>query len=267
MDIDLKTVLLVLIIIFGALFFTLLLCFDTLDFGKEPEISQQDIQENSNVKNVIKNSFNNQIETSKSDNLNTLEKQEENLQEKQEEEIEEVSITNVKKPLELKKIEKNNTTPKIFFDGEQYVSRKYRYGAGYALKYKVPQSWNNGSIIDKDSNNGAYIKVNGYFLSEFGEYDEEETSYEEFLNDFMEKEIKYSTFKNDTEFKIRELILSEYEVYPILQKIEHYSITEYMVFVYKGYVYTIEITFSNEDYNDEFIKVIDNIFSSAHVSF
>lgn len=291
MDIDLRTFLLVLIVIVGVIFVLLISNYSLFDTSDKNALENTNAIEatiaasnttkkpkktTSNITNTSETAINKLMTVTEDENINNEEVSSDEVESGLKEETENLiqsNNNNFKSPFDLSLIEKNNTSPKLIFnENEKYVSRTVSFfylKPPCTLNYKVPVSWASPkSDGEKDPITGAYLRHNSYSLSQFGEYDENETTYEEFLNDFIEYERQHDTFSNDVEFRTRTLAINGSTNFPILEKVGYYSITNYMVFVYSGNVFSIEITVSNdEDYNDEFLRRIDQIFLSSYINY
>ena len=131
------------------------------------------------------------------------------------------------------------------------------------LSYKIPESWASSGRSPSGLEYTA-IRVNMRSLSEFGNYNIYETTYDDFLEDYIENKRNTTISGQYAEFRRRSITLANGEEYPILEEVS-YGITNHMVFVFKGNVLSIEITLGEDKYNEENLKKIDNIFSSAFV--
>lgn len=258
MDIDFKSILLVIVII-GVVAAMIFGGYKILELDKKPEnVAQEETNIVEKPKNVVKD-FSAVKNTTK-----PAEPIVENDTDTAEGEDETEAPRN---PLALRNIEKNNTSPKTTFEGETYVGRKitYTYLQRYTLNYQIPKSWADGAS-DRDPITGANIRCVAHELSEIGEYNEDENTYDDVVSDYLEIERQTSSFPNDLNFRKREIYIPGYGMYPIYEGVETYGITEYMIFVYKGNLFSIQITVSNDDdYNAEFLKTVDNIFASAYI--
>lgn len=287
MEIDAKTLLLVLIIVVGSLFLVLIFNYSLFDTSDSDEISESNTVEiaSTSKQNTIKKSSQESFtDNTESQEETTDEEVEETILEPDEEtENEEYSESEIiaDEPIEdssfentsnLSKIQKNNPSPTfIFNENEKYVDRgvKFSYlNASSTLAYKIPESWvSRGSNSDLNKMTEANIMDNGYFLSDFGVYDEYIT-YEEFLNIFMESEKAKDTFSDYVEFNIRDLPVSATENFPVVEKTSYNTVTDYMVFVRDGRVFTLEVTVSkNKRENPDIMRQVDNILKSAYLRY
>lgn len=175
------------------------------------------------------------------------------------------SNTMTENTVKVNKIEKNNTSPMGDLSVD-YVKREVDYSrmGGRNLYYKIPSDWNQGGMIDKDPVTGADVDRSFLKLSEFGEYSEE-TTYAEFLNDFIAKEKRDDFYSDYIDFRTRDLVIDQFNTLTIIEKIGAYAITSYVVLVQADGVYWVTVTVSKDDYNDEFTKKVDQILSTVCV--
>ena len=273
MDIDIRTLLIISIVIIGLIF---IMIFPILDSNSNQNIAETNTIEIASTKrNSIKNNV--QITSNTTEKFeDTTENFEEadsekTLEENTEDIVEEITEpdTNTINSLAVSKLEKNNPYPKLYFnnENEKYLGRSERYtnlNANCSLEYKIPESW----VTRKGSFDGRYTNSEGYMLSYFGVYNENEITYEEFLNIFMEKEKANDTFSDYVEFRIRDLAISAYDTFPIIEKTSYNTIENYMVLIKDKRVFVLCITFPTEEYsNEELLYKMDNVFKSTYLSY
>lgn len=285
MEIDIKTFLLVSMVVVGVVFVVLVAnysLFDSNSYEESMEVAEEETSlasTQNTAENKISDTDNAENNSDINNPINSMvsvstEEEPEGMQE----ELNNQENTNIEnsmqKPFSDSLIDKNNTSPKrIFYDTtDKYIDRTIRYSylnPPCTLFYMVPESWDKKqSLSDTDPITGAYIRTHTYTLSDFGNYNKQETTYEEFLNDFIEYDrTTQEMHTSNIIYGTRYLVLSDNTEYPIIEKDEYYSVSNFMVFVGGENVVALEITAGKDDYTEEYIKRIDNIFSSTSVYF
>lgn len=272
MEIDFKSILLVIIII-GVVTGTIYLGAQILNTDNSNNIILENITTN-NAKNISKEENIKIIENNTGENkTETLEK----IETTENEELTKENITEKSTEMSIEEktekfgtgLEINNKFPIISFD-ERYrkISESYRYlGFKKIFNYRVPFSW------DMDGNNVEYGE--GYFhidvaanpTSNYGNYTYGEVTYEQFLNDYIQKDIEEDHYSKYSEYNFRELNTGGGNNLTIIEKTNSYTKDTHniLVFVSELYEYHIEICVKSNDYQT-FLPVINNILSSSYLS-
>ena len=275
MEIDFKSIFLVIIII-GVIAGTIYLGKQILLTDSSNTIAKENITINNNQNNLIENS--NQSEERNNTRENNIEVLEniENANLFEEVETSEENISELTEMSIEEKNEKfgtglniNNNFPIINFDEEyRKISKSYRYlGLEKIFNYRVPFSWG------MDGNNVSYgegffsIKVNANPTANYGDYAYGEVTYEQFLNDYIQKDKDEDFFSDYVEYNFRELNTGGANNLTIIEKNNSHTQNTYniLVFVYGLYEYHIEICVKTNDY-EMFLPTINNILSSSYLS-
>lgn len=278
MEIDFKSILLVIIII-GVIIGTIYLGGQILSTNTSNNIVSENIAENITVNNKQNNLTENSNQSAKTNsNVNNTEILE-NIENTESSEDIELPEENISEPAEMnieEKTEKfgtgleiNNKFPIISFD-EKYrkISKSYRYlGLEKIFNYRVPFSW------DMDGNNVEYGE--GYFhidiganpTSNYGNYIYGEVTYEQFLNDYIQKDRDEDHFFEYSEYNFRELNTGGTNKLTIIEKTNSYTKDTHniLIFVSGLYEYHIEICVKSNDYQT-FLSIINNVLSSSYLS-
>lgn len=276
MEIDFKSIMLAIIII-GVVVVTIYLGAQILNTDNSNNTILENTTENITTHNAVLRENNiKRTETNTITNENTTETVEipepvENTELPEETIIETSTEISIEEKTEKygTGLEINNNFPIISFD-EKYrmVSEGHRHqGIPKVFNYRVPFSW------DMDGNNADF--GNGYFhidvntnpTSNYGDYIYGEVTYEQFLNDYIQKDKEKDHFSKYSEYTFRELNTGGTNTLTIIEKTNSYteSVHNILVFVSGLYEYHIDICVENKDY-ETFLPIINNILSSSYIS-
>ena len=150
----------------------------------------------------------------------------------------------------------NNNNPQNAPNG--WSQRKIQYsGTGHTVEYYVPKDWIEHTIME--GNDGVDLQRHLFEMKDLTN----ETSYEEFIDKFMEKmDAKYfRTYEKD--YATKELNIKGEKFYIIEDK--RYLVTDLHFCLAKdGYTFCLTATISNNAYKDQ-IDVVNKIFSTFTV--
>lgn len=151
---------------------------------------------------------------------------------------------------------KNAITP-----NDKWVKRTYNYsGVGYRAMYYIPDDWERSAIID--SKNGVRINANMLKLDNLTS----ETTYDEFLKQFIETKEKTEFSPEGIENYDKRIININGETFYVLKKDGyHNAVYEYFCLAKENYVYYLEMSTSKENYNEEVINNINEIYSTFRI--
>lgn len=155
-----------------------------------------------------------------------------------------------------KKLIYNNTNPVTNIDGYVEKTVKYRQ-TGYSVKYYVPSSWK--GTIDPEGD-GARLREGIYKLE-----DSANKSYEEILEIFRNKIKSENTFPDSVKLSNRTLNINGIDYTLIVMESYSKAIDTYFCLVREGYIYYLEISTSQDSYNENLINTINNIMSTYKI--
>jgi len=153
-------------------------------------------------------------------------------------------------------INNTNISPKK----EGWAKRIHRFvETGHYVTYYIPNDWKNS--VASDIKNGIRIDASMLKLDNLTK----ETTYEEFLNKFIEKMEANEYFPNTEGYEKRQVQFNGNTFY-VLSKDEYYN-AKYIYFclAYDQYAYYLEVSCSKEDYTEDLLKEIYPIFETFKV--
>ena len=131
--------------------------------------------------------------------------------------------------------------------------------AGCQTMYYVPNDWKNVTL--KDEKNGVTIEVDSLKIKNIPQ----ETSYEDFLNMFIEaKEKNTSLPKEKDDFSIRTTYINGEKFYVIVEK-GYNNWNEYFCLAKDEYAIYLKVVTPKEKYNQELINLLNEIFATFRI--
>lgn len=142
-----------------------------------------------------------------------------------------------------------------------WVKRTYHYkGVGYHVMYYIPNDWEQSAISDEK--NGVKINANMLTVDNLTS----ETTYDEFLKQFIETKEKTEFSPEGIENYDRRTININGETFYVLKKDEyHNAVYEYFCLAKENYVYYLEMSTSKDNYNEELINCMNEIYSTFRI--
>jgi len=156
----------------------------------------------------------------------------------------------------------NNNNPQKEFDVQYYDVGLSMEGNTKAF-YSVPANWNRIDTKAVDPDSGANVTCECSKTSSFIDEVYEETTYEDVLNGFIERERNNSQNPNSLQFYTRELT-NDGGTYTVLIKNDGFATTSYLIYIKDLYEYHLAFTSSTEAH-EGLTNVINNIFNSFKI--
>lgn len=258
MSVDIKTILLVIliIVIIGVIIFFALRILNSSDY----EIENDNNVESNYIEEKYQNeeNFNTNIET---ENEITGEEEFQNRiginQEENENNFSNEDLTKVYGT----GLDINNYNPTKNY--ENYNNKTVALTGGARLTYSVPYNWDSSTNGMVSPDGSASLEAGFSKTSSFIEEVYKETTYEEVLDAFMEREADEAD-SDEISFSQRELITDSGSFNVIVMEDEE-TVTSYIVFIRGLFEYHLKFECYSDDYNENMIDIIDKIFSSFKV--
>ena len=272
---DIKTILLVILIlavIGGVIFAGIKIMTAPSNIIDETEIIQEETtSKKTNTENTISNSVDNQISNTIENNLvensiltendtsNTVQNQTNTSQ---------ISSGLTFSNEELTTIygtglAVTNINPKTDFPEGTFSSISFTLPGNAIASFYTPSTWKRNETKLYDPISGANVEC---FAQKTGEIMDEmynETTYEDVINAFIESEKSKAT-NPDIEFTTRTLN-TDGGNFTVIVKNDGFATTSYIIFIKGLYEYHLTFSTSADDYNENTINLINNIFSSYKI--
>ena len=157
----------------------------------------------------------------------------------------------------------NNQDPVT--DTEDYVNINYILPGGGKVSYFVPDLWERSTVKCTDPLSESELEASNSITKSFIDEVYNETTYEEVLDAFVERE--KSNLENANEFSVSRRILEAGDnSFPVIVMRDNSQVISYIVFINGIYEYHLKIVCPSKEYNSEMINTIDNIFKSFKIS-
>lgn len=154
----------------------------------------------------------------------------------------------------------NNTMPTPIKEG--WEKRIYKYHeASHTTMYYVPNDWEDyAGISEKDG-----IRINAHTL-QIKDLTPE-TTYEEFLDKFIKTlETKENSLDEIQNYTKRQLSIGGENLWVLVEEEYYNSIHMYFCLAQGQYTHYLEASLSKDDYDQEAINTIDEIFSTFRIN-
>lgn len=158
----------------------------------------------------------------------------------------------------------NNSKPKTEYAEESFFSSGFTMEGNTKAIFYVPNGWTRNEKKYIDPITGATLECLSAKTEEFVDQVYNETTYEDVINAFIENQRITAIYPNDVEFSIRQLE-TEDGTFPIVVKRDGFIVTSYIIFIKGLYEYHLQVTNALENYNNDMIKTIDDIFCSYKI--
>ena len=153
----------------------------------------------------------------------------------------------------------NNSNAVVPKDG--WVKRKYHCsGDTYSTMYYIPNDWK--YVVRGDKKNGTSIKADSLEVDNLIK----QTTYEEALNKFIKtKETAQNSPDEVQNYKKRTININDKNLYVLVKEEYYNAIYEYFCLIKDNKVYYLEMSTSKENYNQELINDLNEIYSTFRI--
>lgn len=158
----------------------------------------------------------------------------------------------------------NNNSPKTDFPEESFFNTGFNVEGNSKAIYYIPNGWTRSGRVYNDPITGATVECKVIKTETFINETYQETTYEDVINAFIENQRITAIYPNDIEFSIRQLETAG-GTFPIVVKRDGFIVTSYIIFIKGLYSYNLQVKCALEDYSEDMIKTIDDIFSSYKI--